>query len=97
MNEREYDFKQGRRGPGTERLEGKTPITIRVDTEILNSFRNRVHAAGLSACVPLSQAGGGDYQTLINEALRDYTRSQSGVLEETLLLVGREDHLRRAQ
>jgi hypothetical protein len=38
---------------------GKTRITIRLDDDILEWFRSQVH-----------QAGGGSYQTLINQALR---------------------------
>ena len=42
---------------------GKTRITIRLDNEILDHFRKRVHAIG-----------GGNYQTLINDALREHIR-----------------------
>ncbi len=42
----------------------KTRITIRIDTKILNWFRRRVH-----------EAGGGNYQTMINEALKSYIES----------------------
>ena len=38
---------------------GKTRITIRLDDEVLDWFRARVEAAG-----------GGNYQTLINDTLR---------------------------
>ena len=41
----------------------KHRITIRLDNEILNHFRKRVH-----------QMGGGNYQTLINDALREHIR-----------------------
>lgn len=40
---------------------GKTRITIRLDEDILQWFKARVHAAG-----------GGNYQTLINAALREH-------------------------
>jgi hypothetical protein len=36
-------------------------------------------------------SGGGNYQTLISEALREYTRSQDGMLEDTLRKVIREE------
>ena len=58
----------------------KTRITIRLDTDVLNWFRNQVH-----------EAGGGNYQTLINEALRQYIQVQDDSLEETLRKVIREE------
>ena len=45
----------------------KTRITIRIDTKTLNWFRRRVHEA----------AGGGNYQTMINEALKSYIESEN--------------------
>ena len=56
---KEYDFSKGRRGPVVPPATGKTRITIRLDDDILEWFRGQVHAAG-----------GGNYQTLINQALR---------------------------
>jgi uncharacterized protein (DUF4415 family) len=40
---------------------GKDRITIRLDKDILAWFKRRVH-----------EQGGGNYQTLINDALREY-------------------------
>jgi uncharacterized protein (DUF4415 family) len=60
MNE-EYDFSKGKPGAIDPTPQGKTRITIRLDEDILQWFRDEVHAAG-----------GGDYQTLINAALREY-------------------------
>ncbi len=60
---REYDFSKGRRGSVVPPEPGKTRITIRLDNEILDHFRKRVH-----------QMGGGNYQTLINDALREHIR-----------------------
>jgi uncharacterized protein (DUF4415 family) len=40
---------------------GKTRITIRLDDDLIQWFKDQVHAAG-----------GGNYQTLINVALREY-------------------------
>lgn len=57
----------------------KTRITIRVDTNILNWFREQVHRAG------------GNYQTFINEALREHIRQQDFTLERTLQRVIREE------
>ena len=58
---KEYDFSAAHRGPILKPLPGKTRITIRIDDHILRWFRRRVHAAG-----------GGNYQTAINAALREY-------------------------
>ena len=60
---REYNFSNGKRGAVIPSEPGKTRITIRLDNEILDHFRKQVH-----------QMGGGNYQTLINDALREYVR-----------------------
>jgi uncharacterized protein (DUF4415 family) len=60
---REYDFGKGKRGPVVPPEPGKTRITIRLDNEILDHFRRQVH-----------EMGGGNYQTLINDALREHIR-----------------------
>ncbi len=80
MSEKEYDFDNAERGAVAQPLPGKTRITIRIDSDVLNWFRNQVH-----------QAGGGNYQTLINEALREYVRHQDGIFESTLRRVIREE------
>jgi uncharacterized protein (DUF4415 family) len=80
MSEREYDFGNAERGAVAPPLPGKTRITIRIDTDVLNWFRNQVR-----------EAGGGNYQTLINEALREYVRHRDGLLETTLRRVIREE------
>ena len=77
---KEYDFSRGVRGPVVKQPPGKTRITIRIDDNTLEWFREQVHAAG-----------GGNYQTLINKALREYIESNSGSLESTLRLVIREE------
>jgi uncharacterized protein (DUF4415 family) len=60
---REYDFSRGRRGPIVPVESGKTRITIRLDNTVLDHFRKRVH-----------EMEGGNYQTLINDALREHIR-----------------------
>jgi len=60
---REYDFSKGKRGAVVPAEPGKTRITIRLDNEILDHFRKRVH-----------EMGGGNYQSLINDALREHIR-----------------------
>jgi uncharacterized protein (DUF4415 family) len=76
----EYDFSQGKRGPVVPTPAGKTRITIRIDDDILEWFRQEVH-----------RAGGGNYQTLINSVLREYMRDRREPLEETLRRVLREE------
>ena len=80
MSEKEYDFEQAEQGAVMEPLPGKTRITIRIDTDVLNWFRQRVH-----------EAGGGNYQTLINEALREYIQYRDEMLESVLRKVIREE------
>ena len=77
---KEYNFGKGKRGPVIKIPKGKTRITIRLDDDILDWFRNQVHSAG-----------GGNYQTLINKALRDYINSKKESLDETLRHVIREE------
>ena len=77
---KEYNFSQGKRGPVIESPKGKTRITIRIDDDILEWFRLQVHAAG-----------GGNYQTLINMALRETMNSKREPLEDTLRHVIREE------
>lgn len=77
---KEYDFSQGKRGLVVPGQPGKTRITIRIDTDLLNWFREQVNARG-----------GGNYQTIMNEALRAYIRHQDKTLEETLRKVIREE------
>lgn len=76
----EYDFSKGKRGAVDPTPSGKTRITIRLDDEILAWFREQVHLAG-----------GGNYQTLINDALREHIRHLREPLEETLRRVLREE------
>jgi uncharacterized protein (DUF4415 family) len=77
---KEHDFKKAKRGPVLRVPAGKTRITIRIDDDVLEWFKAQVHAAG-----------GGNYQTLINQALREYIESQEESLEETLRRVLREE------
>lgn len=80
---KEYDFTKARRGAVLPVATGKTRITIRLDDDILEWFRAQVHAAG-----------GGNYQTLINQALRDALDQAHEPLEKVLRRVVREE-LRR--
>jgi uncharacterized protein (DUF4415 family) len=56
---KEYDFSKGKRGQVVKQ-KGKTRITIYLDNDVIEKFRI------------LSDAAGCGYQTMINDALRDY-------------------------
>lgn len=76
---KQYDFSKGKRGPVVAPAAGKTRITIRIDDDVLDWFRKRVH-----------EAGGGSYQTLINRALREHVEREAEPLEDTLRRVLQE-------
>lgn len=77
---REYDFSRAKRGRVLRVSKGKTRITIRLDHDVLDWFRKQV-----------DEAGGGNYQTLINEALRRHISQIQEPLEATLRRVIREE------
>jgi hypothetical protein len=79
------DFSAGRRGAVLPPPKGKTRITIRIDTDVLDWFREEVN-----------RAGGGNYQTLMNDALRHHVEAKNENLEETLRRILR-DELGRAR
>jgi uncharacterized protein (DUF4415 family) len=81
---KEYAFSKAKRGAVLKVPRGKTRITIRLDEDILEWFRWRV-----------DDAGGGTYQTMINQALRRHIERVDEPLESTLRRVLREE-LRRA-
>ncbi len=77
---REYDFSHGRRGAVLKPAPGKTRITIRLDNGVLEWFKAKVH-----------EAGGGNYQSLINAALVEHIRATQEPLEQTIRRVLREE------
>ncbi len=77
---KEYDFSRAKRGPVVPGSKGKTRITIRLDDDVVEWFKAEVHAAG-----------GGNYQTLMNHALREYMANSQESLEEVLRRVLREE------
>ena len=79
-----YDFSKGKRGAVVPVPTGKTRITIRLDDDLLDWFHGQV-----------DKAGGGNYQSLINQALRHFVDRSREALEPTLRRVIREE-LRRA-
>ena len=77
---KEYDFSKGRRGAVLRVPPEKTRVTIRLDNDILDWFHQQV-----------DDAGGGNYQTLINEALRAFMRQRQESLETILRRVIRDE------
>jgi uncharacterized protein (DUF4415 family) len=74
------DFRKGKRGPVIRLDPTKLRIPLRLDAGIVEHFKKRVH-----------QAGGGNYQTLINDALRRHIRARDKTLEDALRRVIREE------
>jgi uncharacterized protein (DUF4415 family) len=79
----ERAFAKGRRGAVLRVPPEKTRVKIRLDNDVLDWFRQQV-----------DDAGGGNYQSLINDALRTFMRQKQEPLESTLRRVIR-DELRR--
>jgi uncharacterized protein (DUF4415 family) len=79
----EYDFTKAKRGAVVASPPGRTRVTIRLDNGILDWFRKKV-----------DDAGGGNYQTLINDALLEHIARRREPLESTIRRVIREE-LRR--
>jgi uncharacterized protein (DUF4415 family) len=63
---RDIDFSRAKRGPVVAPELGKTKISIRLDNTVLEYFRALV-----------DKAGGGNYQTLINDALLEHVHRRS--------------------
>ena len=68
----EYEFSKGRRGAVVPE-KGKTRISIFIDNAILDEFRSRAEKAGTG------------YQTMMNEALRQYLSTAELPLTESKL------------
>ena len=79
-----YDFSKGKRGATVPAERRKTRITIRLDNDILDWFRDEVN-----------RACGGNYQTMMNSALREYVDQRKEPLEKTLRRVIREELKKR--
>ena len=76
---KEYDFSRARRGAVVPQ-KGKTRISIYIDNEVLEEFRDRADESGKG------------YQTIMNDALREYLgKSPHAVDETTLRRVLREE------
>jgi Arc/MetJ-type ribon-helix-helix transcriptional regulator len=72
----QYDFSGGKRGAVIKT--NKEKITIRLDPDVVDWFRKQVE-------------GGGNYQSLINEALKAHIKQQGESLETILRRVIREE------
>jgi len=77
-----YDFSKGKRGAVIPAAPGKERITIRLDADILDYFRDQVE-----------EAGGGNYQTAINAVLREYLEGKKAApqIEDVVRRVIREE------
>ncbi len=75
-----YDFSKGKRGALVPVPPGKTRITIRLDNDIIDWFRNQVEARG-----------GGSYQAMINSALKEHVQRRGESLERYLRRIIREE------
>ena len=77
--EEEYDFSKGKRGAVIE-PKGKTRITIYLDNDVLEAYRDR------------SEKLGRGYQTLINKDLRQIIGEKSTTVDaKTLRRILREE------
>jgi len=76
-----YDFSKARRGAVVPASGSKTRITIRLDRDLVEWFKSKAEAQG-----------GGNYQSMLNDALRAYTELQNAPpLEKLLRKVVREE------
>jgi uncharacterized protein (DUF4415 family) len=75
-----YDFSKARRGAVIPPSGNKVRITIRLDKDIVEWFKLRVE-----------ESGGGSYQTLLNNALREYIKHRDEPIEKVLRRVVREE------
>ena len=69
---KEYNFKNAKRGQVVP-IKGKTRITMYIDNDVLDDFRERADKAGYG------------YQTMINEALREYLAKSDKPLDEKVI------------
>lgn len=67
--QKEYDFSKRKRGPVIPQ-QGKTRITICIDTDILEWFRDEAEREGQG------------YQTAMNQALRNYIRQDKRPIQD---------------
>jgi uncharacterized protein (DUF4415 family) len=80
----EYDFSEAKRGAVIPQT-GKTRITIYIDDDVLEIFRERGDSSGKG------------YQTIINQALREYLDKAKPPLDEETLRRVIQEELRAAK
>jgi uncharacterized protein (DUF4415 family) len=77
---KEYDFSKGKRGALDPLPSGKTRITIRIDDDVLEWFKNEIESKG-----------SGNYQTLMNHALREFVKQHNEPLEDIVRRLVKEE------
>ena len=75
-----YDFSKAHRGVVVPPSSNKMRITIRLDRDLVKWFKSKAE-----------DQGGGNYQTMLNDALRAFTEHQDLSLEKVLRKVVREE------
>ena len=75
-----YDFSKAHRGAVVPPSGNKMRITIRLDSDLVKWFKSKAETQG-----------GGNYQTMLNDALRAFTEHQDQSLEKVLRRVVREE------
>lgn len=75
-----YDFSGAHRGAVVPPSKNKVRITIRLDRDLVKWFKSQAETKG-----------GGNYQTMLNDALRAYTENHDASLEKLLRKVVREE------
>ncbi len=60
-----YDFSRAKRGAVVPLPKGKSEIRFAIEDELLDWFRAQIR-----------KTNGGDYQVLMNEALREYVKNR---------------------
>jgi uncharacterized protein (DUF4415 family) len=74
------DFSKGKRGAVIRPDPNKARITISLVSDLIEHFKTQVN-----------EAGGGNYQTLINNALREHVETDKEDLEKRLRKIIREE------
>ena len=77
----EYDFSKGKRGAVIPQ-QGKTRITICIDTDILEWFRDEAEREGHG------------YQTAMNQALRNYIKQDRRPIQDIVRAAVRQELLK---
>ncbi len=78
---KEYDFRRGKRGAVLPQ-KGKTRITICIDTDILEWFRDEAEREGQG------------YQTAMNQALRNYIKQDKRPIQNVVREIIRQELLK---